>query len=97
MSFQRFFRDRILRLAALLSSATLGGSVDFRSVLLTAGKILLTGNGYQVGRELGVADFSPELRLPVQLICNSALEEEEMFGGAAGAPRVKRSKSAGAI
>ena len=54
--------------------------VDFRAKNLMAGKALLTENGYQLSRQLGTANFSPELRLPIQLVYNSALEKSGIFG-----------------
>ena len=52
---------------AVFVSGAVGG-VDFFSRPLSAGKASLTENAYFVSETLGVANFSPELRFPVQLI-----------------------------
>ena len=58
---------------------------------MSAGKASLTENGYRFVRLLGTANFSPELRLPVQLIYNSASEEEGMFGFGWSVPQLESS------
>ena len=65
--------------------------VDFRAKNLMAGKALLTENGYQLSRQVGTANFSPELRLPIQLIYNSAREKSGIFGFAWFSPQLESS------
>ena len=78
---------------ALLSCLCLNGlageNVNFLAKPLTAGKASLTEQGYQVCRTLGSANFSPELRYPLQLIYNSTREESGIFGFAWYAPQLE--------
>lgn len=58
-----------LSVAALsMSLSVLADAPDFRVRPLLAGKASLTGPGFVVRREVGVASFAPELRLPVELV-----------------------------
>ena len=68
-----------------------GDSLSFVSKPLTAGKASLTENGYLVPQNLGTANFSPELRLPVQLIYQSASEKTGMFGYGWSSPQLESS------
>jgi hypothetical protein len=68
-----------------------GDSLSFVSKPLTAGKASLTENGYLVPQNLGTANFSPELRLPVQLIYQSASEKTGMFGYGWNSPQLESS------
>ena len=45
-------------------------SMDFISKPMNAGKASLSENAYTVVRLLDTANFSPDLKLPVQLIYN---------------------------
>ena len=45
--------------------------------LLTAGKVSLTEKGYVVPRTLDTVNFSPEVRMPIQLIYRSAAEKTD--------------------
>ena len=66
-------------------------NVNFYSKPLTAGKASLTENGFIVDRLLGVANFSPELRFPIQLIYNSASEKSGIFGFGWHSPQLESS------
>lgn len=76
-----------------VSAATLfaGENVNFLSRPLTAGKASLTENGFLVSRTLGTANFSPELRLPVQLVYESASDKSGIFGYAWKSPQLESS------
>ena len=56
-------------------------TLNFLSKPLAAGKAALTENSFYLDRVLGVANFSPDLRLPVQLFYKSTSESTGMFGG----------------
>ena len=66
-------------------------NVNFVSKPLTAGKASLSENGFIISRNLGTANFSPELRLPIQLVYNSASEKTGMFGFAWSSPQLESS------
>ena len=57
----------------------------------TAGKASLTENGYVIPRTLDTVNFSPEVRLPVQLVYNSVSEKTGMFGYAWSSPQLESS------
>ena len=61
--------------SALLSFLLSADSVTFLSKPMSAGKALLAENGYSIFRTLDTANFSPELKLPVQLVYNSSVEK----------------------
>ncbi len=50
-------------------------SVNFLSKPMSAGKASLAENAYTISRLLDTANFSPELKLPVQLVYNSSIEK----------------------
>ncbi|MCL2104107.1 MAG: hypothetical protein FWH21_03500, partial [Kiritimatiellaeota bacterium] len=61
-----------------------------------AGRALLTENGFILSQELGTANFSPELRLPLQLIYDSSRAGEGgMFGHGWRCPQLESSVSPG--
>ena len=66
-------------------------NINFLSRPLTAGKASLTENGFIVGQNLGTANFSPELRLPIQLIYNSSSEKTGIFGFGWSSPQLESS------
>lgn len=76
-------------LSCLCLNGLAGENVNFLAKPLTAGKASLTEHGYQVCRTLGSANFSPELRYPLQLIYNSTREESGIFGFAWYAPQLE--------
>ena len=65
--------------------------LNFRSSPMTAGKASLSENGYIVSRELGGANFSPELRYPVQLIYRSDSADAGLFGTSWRSPQLESS------
>ncbi|MBQ9500971.1 MAG: hypothetical protein IJU70_02315, partial [Lentisphaeria bacterium] len=65
----------------LLSALSLcAGPIDFLSNPVSAGKALLAEDGFRVAEIAGTANFSPELRLPVQLVYDSTREKSGLFG-----------------
>ena len=77
--------------AALALVPARAESPDFRHRPLLAGKASLTEPGFVVRRELGVANFSPELRLPVELVYESSSEGTGLFGFAWRCPQLESS------
>lgn len=66
-------------------------ALDFASHPLLAGRANLTGEGFTVSRTLGVARFSPELQLPIELVYRSASERTGAFGFAWYSPQLESS------
>ena len=68
MTFARLSRGLTIGLAAIMGTFSCWGAeqLNFRSSPMTAGKASLSENGYIVSRELGGANFAPELRYPVR-------------------------------
>ena len=66
-------------------------NINFLSRPLTAGKASFTENGFIVSQNLGTASFSPELRLPIQLIYNSCSEKTGIFGFGWSSPQLESS------
>lgn len=66
-------------------------AVNFISKPLAAGKALIAENGYVVSTTLGVANFSPELRFPVQLAYYSSSQKTGMFGYGWRSPQLESS------
>ncbi len=64
-------------------------NVSFLSKSLTAGKASLTENAYILARTLETANFSPELRLPIQLVYRSDSQKNGMFGFAWSSPQLE--------
>ena len=77
----------------VFSILTLGAveKVNFLSKPLTAGKASLTENSFFLPQFLGTANFSPDLRFPIQLIYNSASEKTGIFGYAWRSPQLESS------
>ena len=69
--------------------AAYAGPVQFLSKPMSAGKALLAENAYSISRLLDTANFSPELKLPVQLIYNSSVEKSGLFGFAWCSPQLE--------
>lgn len=78
-----------LFLCFLLSIALCADSMDFVSKPMNAGKASLSENAYTVVRLLDTANFSPDLKLPVQLIYNSSVEKSGLFGFAWSSPQLE--------
>ena len=75
--------------SALLSFPLFADSVNFISKPMSAGKASLAENAYSVSRLLDTANFSPELKLPVQLVYNSSVEKSGLFGFAWRSPQLE--------
>ena len=58
---------------------------------LLAGRASLTADGFVEARTLGTANFTPELRGPVQLVYESASEKTGPFGFAWRSPQLESS------
>ena len=82
---------KLLSVACCLISAALAyaDSQNFHAQPMTAGKASLTENAFIVSRLLDTANFSPELRLPVQLIYDSSVEKTGAFGFAWRSPQLE--------
>lgn len=66
-------------------------AVNFTSKPLAAGKALVADNGYVVSSTIGIANFSPELRLPVQMAYYSSSQRTGMFGFGWRSPQLESS------
>ena len=75
--------------SALLSFSLFADSVNFISKPMSAGKASLAENAYSISRLLDTANFSPELKLPVQLVYNSSVEKSGLFGFAWRSPQLE--------
>ena len=75
--------------SALLSFSLFADSVNFLSKPMSAGKASLAENAYSISRLLDTANFSPELKLPVQLVYNSGREKSGIFGFAWYSPQLE--------
>ena len=77
-------------LGAVLSCAAVATeNVQFLSKPLSAGKAMLTEDGFLVPHLLGTANFSPELRFPIQLIYRSTSEKTGLFGFGWSSPQLE--------
>ena len=74
---------------ALWMLAAYAGPVQFLSKPMSAGKASLAENAYSISRLLDTANFSPELKLPVQLVYNSSVEKSGLFGFAWRSPQLE--------
>ncbi|MCQ2404048.1 MAG: hypothetical protein MJ202_10025, partial [Lentisphaeria bacterium] len=72
-----------------ISLAEAGESPDFAAKQMLAGKANLLNDGFTVSRPLGTANFSPELRLPVQLVYDSTVDGSGLFGHAWRCPQLE--------
>ena len=82
-------KKRLLLCCALLSFPLFADSVNFLSKPIRAGKASLSENAYSFSHLLDTVNFSPELRLPVQLIYNSSVEKSGLFGFAWSSPQLE--------
>lgn len=64
----------------LASNILLGQNINFHQNKNSAGKASLTSDAYYSNFVLGTANFSPELRLPVQIFYDSSVKEEGIVG-----------------
>ena len=74
---------------ALWMLAAYAGPEQFLSKPMSAGKASLAENAYSISRLLDTANFSPELKLPVQLVYNSSVEKSGLFGFAWRSPQLE--------
>ncbi len=72
-------------------SAAAAERLSFESRPLLAGRASLTADGFVEARTLGTANFTPELRCPVQLMYESASEKTGLFGFAWRSPQLESS------
>ena len=88
-------RDWVFRLlfsAVALATATVwADGPDFRYRPQLAGRASLTEPGFVVQRRLGIANFAPELRLPIELVYASSSETSGAFGYAWRCPQLESS------
>ena len=89
----RFSRLIIVSLVVFIVTLASWGveQLSFRLAPLSVGKALLSDNAYFVKRELGKANFSPDLRYPVQLIYRSNSTNAGLFGTSWHSPQLESS------
>ena len=66
--------------ALAFTSGLLGQQVNFIQSKNSASKASLTSDAYYTNFVLGTANFSPELRMPVQIFYDSSCKEEGLVG-----------------
>ncbi|MBR4665185.1 MAG: hypothetical protein IKO93_15070, partial [Lentisphaeria bacterium] len=82
----------VLAVLASVFSAVSAEKINFQlHPLWSAGKASLTEDGYVISRDLDTVNFSPEVRLPIQLVYRSASEKTGMFGYAWSSPQLESS------
>ena len=84
-----YMKKWLLLYFTLLSFTLLANSVNFLSKPMSVGKASLSENAYSISHLLGTANFSPELKLPVQLVYNSSVEKSGLFGFAWSSPQLE--------
>ena len=82
-------KNLLLLFFVLFSFSLYADTLNFHSRPMSAGKASLTENAYIVSRLLDTANFSPELRLPVQLVYKSSEEKTGLFGFAWRSPQLE--------
>ncbi len=70
----------LLVLVAVTFNAQAYEKLNWKSRAMSAGKASLTSDSYRVVRNLGTPNFSPELRMPLQLTYNSAANKNGIVG-----------------
>lgn len=75
----------------LVSWACAVEQVDFASRPMSAGKAALSGGGYRYVLSLGTANFSPDLRYPLQLVYDSSSETAGSAGFGWSCPQLESS------
>lgn len=73
----------------LVSVAGAVEQIDFSAHPMTAGKAALAGSGFRYPVTLGTANFSPDLRYPLQLIYNSSSEKPGSGGFGWSCPQIE--------
>jgi len=82
----------VLAVLASVFSAVSAEKINFQlHPLWSAGKASLTEDGYVISRNLDTVNFSPEVRLPIQLVYRSVSEKTGMFGYAWSSPQLESS------
>ena len=81
----------VLAVLASVFSLVSAEKINFQQKLMSAGKASLTEDGYVISRNLDTVNFSPEVRLPIQLIYRSASEKTGLFGYAWSSPQLESS------
>lgn len=78
--------------ALILSSLNIfAGQIDFYQNKNSAAKASLTSHSYYSTFTIGVANFSPEFRLPIQIFYDSGLKDEGLLGIAWKIPQLESS------
>ncbi len=81
LSVQAFFCSKVL----------FAQQIDFIQSKNSAGKASLTSNAYYVNNVIGVANFSPELKFPIQICYDSSVKEEGLIGTSWRIPQLESS------
>ncbi len=63
--------------------------LNWKSRAMTAGKASLTSDAYRVVRNLGAPNFSPEFRMPLQLVYDSAASKHGIVGSVWQIPQLE--------
>ena len=84
-------RAAICSLAVSVVAVSAADGLSFETRPLTAGRASLTADGFVEMRYLGAANFTPELRWPVQLVYESGSEKTGPFGFAWRSPQLESS------
>ena len=82
-------KKTVILFAILFSVSLFAEPVNFYSNPMKAGKALLSENAYAISRLLDTVNFSPELKLPIQLLYNSNREKSGIFGFAWYSPQLE--------
>lgn len=86
------FFDIMKSIAVLILTTSVicaADNVNFAQTPMAAGKAALAEDAYYINRVLGVANFSPDLRMPLQLFYSSASEKTGIFGYAWNCPQLE--------
>lgn len=75
----------------ILINGVCGREISFLQEKNSAGKASLTSDSYYLSYTLGVANFSPELRFPVQIFYDSSVREEGLVGSGWKIPQLESS------
>lgn len=82
MDLRDWFFRLLFSAVALATATARADGPDFRHRPQLAGRASLTEPGFVVQRRLGIANFAPELRLPIELVYASSSEASGAFGHA---------------
>jgi hypothetical protein len=87
--FSKKFFVSLLVLVSLALPSFAYEKLNWKSRAMTAGKASLTSNSYRVVRNLGTPNFSPELRIPLQLVYDSTADKNGLFGAVWNMPQLE--------